>query len=246
MKGPVVFGPAGRFSPAFRALLRRLAADRPLVFVIDDLQWADRSTRDLLDLLVRTLRSVPLLLATAYRSDDVGRGHPLRPFLAELARLPGVRRIELAPLSRAETAELLAGVLGRAPAPELLDQVYRRSGGNPFFAMELARPPAGAAAEPAPEALAEAMPDSLRDLLVDRVARLAGAAARVVRLVAVAGGPVSHGLLAAGAAMADDELLAAVRAAIDAGVLRSGPDGYAPAHRLLREAILADLLPADR
>lgn len=139
-----------------------------------------------------------------------------------------------------------AGVLGWAPAPELLDQVYRRSGGNPFFAMELARSPADAAAESAPEALAEAMPESLRDLLVDRVARLADPVARVVRLVAVAGGPVSHELLAAVAGMADDELLAAVRAATDAGVLRSGPDGYAPAHRLLREAILADLLPADR
>src|SRR5690606_41224659 len=88
----------------FRALLRRLAADSPIVYVIDDLQWADRSTRDLIDLLVRTLRSAPLLLATAYRLDDVGRGHPSRPYLADLARGPGVRRAALGPLHRAEPA----------------------------------------------------------------------------------------------------------------------------------------------
>lgn len=123
-------GGQARLLELFRALLRRLAADRPLVYVIDDLQWADRSTRDLIDLLVRTLRSAPLLLATAYRLDDVGRGHPLRPYLAELARVPGVRRVELEPLPRAETAQLLTGVLGQAPAPEVLDQIYRRSGGS--------------------------------------------------------------------------------------------------------------------
>lgn len=228
-------GGQARLFELFGALLRRLGAQRPLVLLIDDLQWADRSTLDLLQLLVRTLRSSRVLLAGAYRSDDVTRGHPLRRYLAELERLPGVRRIEVERLSRAETAELLAGVLGHPPTGELLDRVYRSCGGNPFFAVELARAP-----------VPETIPESLRDLLVDRVARLPRPAARVVRLVAVGGQPISHDLLAAVAGLAEDELLEAVRAAADGGVLRAGPDGYALPHRLLRAAVVDDLLPAER
>jgi len=99
----------GRLFDLFGALLQRLGAEYPLLWLIDDVHWADRSTRDLLGFLARTLRASRILVVAAYRIDDLALGHPLRPFLAELQRLPGVRRIELASFSRAETGELLAG-----------------------------------------------------------------------------------------------------------------------------------------
>jgi predicted ATPase len=70
-------------------LLERLGAERPAVLVVEDLHWADRSTRDLLAFLHRNLRHGRLLLVMTYRSDELHRRHPLRPFLAELDRAAG-------------------------------------------------------------------------------------------------------------------------------------------------------------
>lgn len=228
-------GSQARLFELFAALLRRVAAERPLLLMIDDFHWADRTTRNLLGMLARTLRSSPVLVVVAYRSDDVTRRHPLRPFLAELQRLPGVRRLHLDRFSRAETAELVADVLGHPPPQDQLEQIYRRTAGNALFATELARMPVG-----------DALPESLRDLLVDRVERLGPPAAQVVRMLAVGGEHVPHPLLATVADLPEAQLLEAVRAAAEAGVVQPDQQGYAFRHRLLREAVVEDLLPAER
>src|SRR5690606_11496631 len=100
-------GGQARLLELFRALLRRWAAGGARVYVMPGRQWEDRSTTAVLDRPGRRRRSARLLVARAYRRDDVGRGHPLRPYLAELARVRRVRRGELEPLPRAETAQPL-------------------------------------------------------------------------------------------------------------------------------------------
>jgi DNA-binding CsgD family transcriptional regulator/tetratricopeptide (TPR) repeat protein len=217
-----------RLFDLFAALLRRLGAERPVLLVIDDLQWADRSTRELLGYLARTMRAARVLTVLAYRSDDLDNRHPLRPFLAELERLRGVRRSELAGFSRAELAELLGD-------GSLVDQVYRRSGGNALFAEELAQSRGGGD-----------VPESLRDLLLYRIESLPADALRVVRLAAVGGGRVPHRLLAAVAGFDEVALLDALRTAIAAQVLVATADTYEFRHGLLREVAAADLLPAER
>ncbi len=224
----------------FAALLRRLGEDEPVLLVVDDLQWSDRSTRDLLDLLARTLHRARVLIAAAYRSDDLHSLHPLRPFLAQLQRMPGVHRAELAPFDRAETAALLGERAGAAPDEALVDRIYRRSGGNALFVGELA------GAEPGPVPGRSALPESLRDLLLGRVERLPPGARQVVRLAATGGRVVPHGLLAATAGLPEDDLLEALAAADRAGVLVPCADGYAFRTGLVREAVLGDLLPAQR
>jgi DNA-binding CsgD family transcriptional regulator/tetratricopeptide (TPR) repeat protein len=218
----------------FGGLLRALAAEQPVLLIIDDLQWADRSTRDLLGYLARTLAGSRVLVATAYRSDQLPPGDPLPGFLAELSRLPGVRRMELAGFGRAESEQLLTGVLGAPPPPDLADQILARAGGNPLFLEQLARS-------------GGRIPSSLRDLLLERVDRLGEPARRVTQLVAVAGAPVSHRLLAVVAGLAEGTLLAAVRSAVDGGVLGTDPDGsYRVRPELLRGALVDELLPAER
>jgi hypothetical protein len=90
---------------AVRALLARRSQRSPVVLVLEDMHWADRASRDLMAFLARTLRSGRVTLVASYRPDELHRRHPLRPLLAELVRLPGVKRIELAPFSQAELAE---------------------------------------------------------------------------------------------------------------------------------------------
>ncbi len=114
-------------------VLHRLAERAPVLLVVEDLHWADQSTRDLLGFLVRNLRAGVALVLT-YRSDELHRRHPLRPFLAELDRSGRAERLELGRLGRRELAELLAGILDEPAAPALVGEILARSEGNPFFA----------------------------------------------------------------------------------------------------------------
>ncbi len=143
------------------SLLVRLSELAPLLLVIEDLHWADRSTRDLLAFLVRTLRGGRVALVASYRSDELHRRHPLRPLLAELVRLPDLERIELSPFGRAELAEHLQAVAGQPVPPAVVDRILARSEGNAFFAEELVA--AGAIRADI------ALPDALADVLLGRI-----------------------------------------------------------------------------
>ncbi|WP_369208964.1 AAA family ATPase, partial [Streptomyces sp. PU-14G] len=217
-------------------LLERLAADRTLVVALEDLQWADRSTRELVGYLFRSTRACRLVLLATYRSDDVHRRHPLRPFLAEQDRLRTVLHLALPRLTRAEVRAQITGINGTEPDSELAEEVFRRSEGIPFFVEELTATRATCA-----------ISDSLRDLLLVRVEALPEAAQRVVRLAAGGGSAVEHALLAAVAGLGEEALLDALRAAVGGNVLRATDDGsgYHFRHALLREAVREDLLPGE-
>src|SRR4051794_17374642 len=98
-------------------LLLEAAAAAPLVLVLEDVHWADRSTLDLTGFLARTLDDAGVVLVGTYRADEVPRRPPLRGWLAELSRVGAVRRIELAPFTPDEVADLCAAILGAAAAP---------------------------------------------------------------------------------------------------------------------------------
>ena len=107
------------------------------MLVIEDLHWADPSTRGFLAFLVRNIGRERLLLVATYRTDELHRRHPLRQFLGEVERLPAVERLQLAPFSRRELAQQLAAILETPPDPELVEELFARSQGNAFFAEEL-------------------------------------------------------------------------------------------------------------
>ncbi|MBL1109699.1 AAA family ATPase [Streptomyces sp. 5-8] len=221
-------------------LLERVAAGHTVVLVLEDLHWADASTRHLLAYLFRTLRAGRLLVLATYRSDDIHRRHPLRPLLAELDRLRTVRRIELARFTREEAGRQIAGILAAEPDPAHVDEIYARSDGNAFFIEELA--------VAACEGSCTGLTDSLRDLLLVRVEALPESAQRVARIVAEGGSTVEYRLIEAVAGLTEDDLIEALRAAVGANILtvtRTG-DGYRFRHSLVREAVADDLLPGER
>ncbi|MDM4720092.1 AAA family ATPase [Micromonospora sp. WMMA1363] len=230
--------PRGYLFDLVAGLFGRLAAAQPLVLVIEDLHWADRSTRDLIGVLVRAAVADRLLLVCTYRSDELHRGHPLRPFLAELDRARGVERIELSRLDRDGTGAVLAGLLGVEPSARAVDDIHDRTQGNPLFIEELA-----AAGDPIGCA---ALPETLRDLLLARVDRLPEPAQRVLRIAAAGGTRFAHQLLAEVAGLPDAELEDALRAAVTAQLVVADPEGdYEFRHALVREAVHDELLPGE-
>ncbi|WP_159469856.1 helix-turn-helix transcriptional regulator [Streptomyces caniferus] len=221
-------------------LLERLAAHRTLVIVVEDLHWADRSTRELLAYLLRSLHDANVLLVATYRSDDIHRRHPLRPFLAEIDRMRTVRRVELARFNREEVRSQIAGINGSDPEEDTVDRVFKRSEGNAFFVEELARGLADGALH--------GLSDPLRDLLLVRVEALPEDAQRVVRTAAEGGSTVEHELLSAVCQMPEDDLIEALRSAVGTNTLVPTQDGtgYRFRHALVREAVVDDLLPGER
>lgn len=222
-------------------LLERISADRPVVLVLEDLHWADASTRHLLAYLFRTLGAGRLMVVGTYRADDLHRRHPLRPLLAELDRLRTVTRVELDRFSHDEVGRQLAGILAQTPQAALVDEIFDRSDGNAFFVEELAR---------SLECCGDGsgLTESLRDLLLVRVEALPEHAQRIARIVAEGGSFVEHELLAAVAGLGEVELDEALRAAVGANLLQpaSDNDGYRFRHSLVREAVSDDLLPGER
>ena len=206
-----------------------------LVIVIEDLHWADPSSRDLLTYLLSRRFEHPVSLVVSYRSDDLVRGHPLRAALANWSRLEQVERIDLPPLPDIDLGRLVA-TLRPDLQPSEVQKVVRRAEGNAFFAEELV----------AATDVAGLVPADLAGLLLLRLDELDDAARHVVRAAAVAGRKVGHELLAAVADLPADRLDAAIRGAVEGQVLISRQDGYAFRHALLAEAIYDDLLPGER
>jgi DNA-binding CsgD family transcriptional regulator/tetratricopeptide (TPR) repeat protein len=236
-------GPPGQAAQArlfelVLGLLGRLSEQAPLVLVIEDVHWADQSTRDLLAFVIRNLRRERILVVVTYRSDEPNQQR-LGPWLAELDRGGPVQRQELPRLDRAQTAVQLTGMLGASPADDLVDGVFARSEGNPFFTEELLAVVRSGSSE---------LPATLRDLLRGRVDALPEPARKVLTVVAVASRQVPHRLLAAVPDLDDQQLVEALRAAVAGQLLVTmpGQDGYDVRHALLREVIDADLLPGER
>ena len=227
----------GRLFEAVARLLEHAAADQPLVVVLEDLHWADASTRELLSFLVRTLDEGRVLLAVTYRADELHRRHPLRPLLAELERHPRVNRLDVSRLPAAQVEEMLACLRDEPPAPAAVADVVERSGGVPFYIEELATRIPG-----------QPLPDTLKDLLLLRVEALSQPAQRVLGAAAVGGARVAHPDLAAVTDLDPGVLDAALREAVDAHLLLVERDlpGYGFRHALLREAALDDVLPGQQ
>ncbi len=218
-------------------LLEQLADSGPVVLVIEDAHWADRSTRDLLAFLIRNQPSLTgVLTVVTYRSDELDRTHPLRPLLAELDRIGWVTGMNLGRLTRQDTGQLVAQIIGHEPGDDLLAAVYRRTEGNPLFVEALL----------GNGEVGSGLPESLRDLLVAGVRRLPEETQEVVRVASAGGDRVGHALLTAVTGLDGAALARVLRPAVAANVLLTDSGGFVFRHALIREAVHDELLPGER
>ena len=214
----------GRHSPEILAGMLEMLRERraPVVLVLDDVQWADGATLDLLRYLGRRMEGTRALLVLSYRDDALASDHPL---LGVLGGLPskGCVRISLAPLSRSAVAEL-ARRAGRSA-----HGLHRTTQGNPFFVTELL------AGDP------RALPASVRDAVLARAAPLPPEARDVLELASVAPVQIEIGLLDA----VVDDAHAAIAACTKGGLLNLEGGALRFRHELARRAIEVSL-PAGR
>ena len=226
-------------------LLAELSARGPVLLVLEDLHWADASTRDLLTFLLRMLHGERVAIIGTYRTDDLYRRHPLRPVVADLLRLPSVTSVQLGPLSPSALTELLFAIAdapGRLSAATV-NQIVASAEGNAYYAEELL----AALSDPADARNGPVLPSGLAALLMSRVERVSDAAQRVLRAASVAGRRSGDDLVRAASGLPDAAYDEAVREAVANQLLvPDGADGYSFRHALLREAVYSDLLPGER
>lgn len=222
----------GRFFEVMLNLFERAASPRPLLLIIEDLHWADSSTRDLLSFLVRNL-DAPVLIVATFRSGNA----ELHSLLTELQRVGEAMSLTLPPLTSDETAVQLRALLGQQPDAALVAAVHRRSGGIPLFTEALIS---------AEGNLKQGLPDSLRAVLLSAVKELPDPTQDVLRAAALCITRIDHRLLAAVTNSDDETLAQMLRPAVAANILVSGADCYSFRHDLFRDAIDSDLLAGER
>ena len=227
----------------FEGIAEVLAAagsrQQPLLLILEDLHWADASSRDVLRFLVARMTDQHLVVVASYRSDDLHRRHPWRAVAAELGRHPRVERIDLAPFTRDELGEFAMKVVGRPLTATTLEKVRIRSEGNAYFAVEIL--------EAGPDD--DELPWSLADVLRTRLDPLEPSVHHLVQVAAVAGRRVAEPLLRAAVAAngnPDLDVDAALREAVAHNVLREEDGQIAFRHALLAEVVYGDLLPGEK
>ncbi len=221
---------------AVLGVLTEVGQEQPVVLLLEDLHWADSSTRNLLSFLLSRLRAQRLLVVVSYREEDVHRRHPLRGTLSELVRLATVEQVALAPLAPADARAFVAALAEEPLSPDVIADIAERSEGNPFFVEELL----------ATGTDCQDLPAGLAEVLLARLERFPAETRRVLRVISVANETVSHAALAQVAGIGELELDEALREAVQHHLLVIEDGFYAFRHALLQEAVYADLLPGER
>jgi DNA-binding CsgD family transcriptional regulator/tetratricopeptide (TPR) repeat protein len=235
-----------RMFEAVLHLLDRLGALTPVLLVVEDLQWADRSTLDFIVFLLRSLTRERVMVAASYRSTDLP-GHPLRSVLLQIDHGQQAERFELRLFDRDEVREFLSSIAGGPPRRGQVQRIFELSDGNAFFIEELVAAGALDDTSSYPTAPLE-VPTLLREMLIARIELMSDEALEVLRVAATVGRHVSHRLLAAVCDLPERSLLGALRECVVHHLLAVSPgeDAYAFRHALAREAVYQDLLPGER
>lgn len=205
-----------------RGFVSAMVRNSGTVVLLDDLHWADEATLDLLRFAGRRIESTGTLLVGAYRDDEVGRQHPLRVVVGDLATSPAVRRIPLHALSVSSVSELASGT-GFDPL-----ELHARTGGNPFYVTEVV---AGSQTS---------IPSTVLDAVLARVARLSADARKTVEAAAVIGPSADAGLLMV---VVDHP---ATTECLEKGVLFADGNAYRFRHEIARQAIIDASDPGER
>ena len=224
--------------------LTRLAARRPVVLVLDDLQWADVPSLELTELLVQGLPDLPMLVVATCRDGEIPADGPAAYTLGGLARSPVLHRLALSGLSVPEVGAFVSRVAGREAPAEVVAVVHARTDGNPFFVAELARGLTGDGAASLVD-----VPLGIREVVRRRLARVPPAARSLLTVASVVGREFDVEVVAEAADVAFEDAIGMLEAATAAGLVvddADDPARYRFSHALVRDAVYDDVVRLRR
>lgn len=221
-------------------VIATLSEHGPVIFVIEDMHWADRSTRALLLYLMANLTNEPVLLLSTYRVDGSDDSHPLRVLLDKLQHDRRVRFLELQPLSRESISELVVAAKGDAASSDTMELVWQRSAGNALLAEEVI-----SSLQEGPPSV---VPQTLQDMVLRRLNALKPEVQDCVRVLAHGNEPVPHRVLASVVDLPERSLVDAIRDSVSASLVSADQigGGYRIRHGIVQEVLVADALPGER
>lgn len=228
---------------AVRCAFAHLAAEGPATVILDDLQWSDEATLELLAALASPLREIPLLTIAAYRSDGLPRDHMLRWLRNELRRNGDMEEVVLEPLDTEQVAVLLGELLPEPPSPSLVRTVHDRTGGSPFFIEEMVAAllakgslRSGKRGLELANEEEELVPETVRDAILIGVADLSESARAAAEAAAVAGDSFNLSVTAGRCTTTG------LTEALESGLIVEDGDGRGRfRHSLAREALYAEV-----
>ncbi len=222
-----------------------LAGSRPLMFVLDDLQWADQPSLLLLEFMASQLPGKNILILGTYRDIEISREHPLSRTLAQLARSGSYHRESLGGLESEYVGQLINDISGDEPSPGLVQAIFGHTDGNPFFMTEIIRlltesrlagVPSG---QPGLEELE--VPPSVLEVIGQRLNRLSPECESILTTAAVIGREFDFGLLGSLSEEASEsQLLASIDEGLDASLIQEVPghgDVYQFSHALVQQTL---------
>ncbi|KQO05793.1 hypothetical protein ASF06_17220 [Agreia sp. Leaf244] len=235
---PATAGGVARLFDSVATLLGTVSSRHPVVVIVEDVQWADPATLELLRFLSRLDRHSRVLMLLTFRTEDASARSALRAWLPELDRSRAVERIELTRLTRRQARVLVRQLSVDRRTSIDFALLYERSDGIPFFIEELL------SWQQTHDA--DRLPDTLRDILLARYDAVGDETQQVLRLLASGGVGVEHELLLAVSSIDEEPLEAALRDAVRAHILVVEVTSYRFRHALVRDAVHEQLLPGER
>lgn len=236
-----------RVYSAVAQALDRIAQDRGLVLLLDNLHWADDATMQLLHFVLRYRVAGATVIFATYRSEDISATGML-PDLLRGDSTPRADRIDLSPLESEDLALLLEAENGAVLSADLVTAIGTRSGGNPFFSLQILRLlrsedrlEHGESGWQLREGMSLGVPSRVLETVARRIQRLSAPTRSLLAAASVLGSEVNLSVLEAMWEGSSEDLATALDEAHDAMILREIPDGLAYRHILLRDAVYAGL-----
>jgi predicted ATPase len=237
----------------FCQFIERLTQHRPVMLILDDLQWADEPSLDLLDNLAGRVRQLRLVIISTYRDQQNDISARFAQTLETLRRGHFIDQLRLRGLNSSEVAELLRRIIGRQLSASLIQEIYRETEGNPFFVEEVLKylieeknlvDAEGNVRDDVSIGAAE-VPHNVRLTIERMLQRLNARTRHILELAAVVGPRFGFEMLMSLQLFGAEDLLDATKEGEDAGILISDPGAYESelgfSHELIRQTLLAGL-----
>lgn len=236
-----------RMFEALSRLLATLASTRPLVVVLEDLQWADETSLRFLAFLSRRIGAARIHVVVTVRPEDAGRGEILAMVVAELRRDGRLREQTLSPLTKPDALALMQALAPRkqrSPPPAIVDRIWRMSEGNPFVIVEALRSAGSDMWRESPTDLP--LPARVRQLVLERIDRLAASARRLAAVASVVGRDFDYALVQRAAALPHAEAAEGIEELVRKGIVRQREERFDFVHDRIRETVLGTLIEPQR